>query len=101
MNNIYFSIHRRSKDNIIKTESTRNNDPTKRLDKVEGATGRIVYNITNTTLEINNNTLLKEGTIKIGHPEDKLEIFTNDIRAYFHFRDILTCPKLSIKSVVF
>ena len=76
LNNIYFSIHRRSKDNIIKTESTRNNDPTKRLDKVEGATGRIVYNITNTTLEINNNTLLKEGTIKIGHPEDKRLLFT-------------------------
>ena len=90
----------RSKDNNISTESTRNNDPTKRLDKVEGATGRIVYNITNTTLEININILLKDST-KLGHSEDKLEIFTNDIRAYFHFRDILTCPKHSIKSVVF
>ena len=58
-------------------------NPTKRLDKVDDATGRIGYNIANTinaTLEINNSTLLKDST-KIGHSEDKLEIFTNDIRA--------------------
>ena len=74
----------RSKDSIISTESTKNNDPTKRLDKVDDATGRIVYNIANTTnatLEINSNTLQREGTIKIGHPEDKRLSFTNDIRA--------------------
>ena len=59
----------RSKDNNINSESTKENDPTKRLDKVDDATGRIAYNITNTsiaTLEINRDTLLKEGTTKIG-----------------------------------
>ena len=72
----------RSKDNIINTESTKKIDPTKRLDKVDDATGRIVYNIANTsTLEINNITLLKEGTIKIGHFEHKMQLFTNDSRA--------------------
>ena len=62
------------KDNIINIESTKNIDPTKRLDKVDDLTGRIVYNITNTsTLEINDTTLLKEGTIKFGHFEHKMQ----------------------------
>ena len=71
----------RSKDNNINSESTKRNDPTKRLDKVDDDTGRIAYNTSITTLEINRDTLLKEGTIKIGHPEDKRLLFTNDIRA--------------------
>ena len=59
------------KDNIINTESTKNIDPTKRLDTVDDATGRIVYKITNTSsLEINKTTL-KEGTIRIGYSEHK------------------------------
>ena len=70
----------RSKDNIINTESTKKIDPTKRLDKVDDATGRIVYNI-NYSLEIKDTTLLKEGTIKIGHFEHKMQLFTNDSRA--------------------
>ena len=75
-----FLYYTRSKDNNISTESTRNNDPTKRLDKVEGATGRIAYNITNSTLEINNNILLKD-TTGIGHSEDKDYYSLNNIRA--------------------
>ena len=59
----YLFLHTpRSKVNIISTESTKENDPTKRLDKVDDATGRIVYKIANTsitTLEINRDTLLK------------------------------------------
>ena len=70
----------RSKDNIINTKSTKKIDPTKRLDKVDDATGRIVYNI-NYSLEIKDTTLLKEGTIKIGHSEHKMQLFTNDSRA--------------------
>ena len=61
-----------SKDKIINTESTKKIDPTKRLDKVDDATGRIVYNI-NYSLEIKDTTLLKEGTIKIGHSEHKIQ----------------------------
>ena len=80
LNNVYFHTLR-SKDNIISTDSTRKIVPTKRLDKVDDTTGRINYTIANTSaLEINNNPLLKDST-KIGHSEDKLEIFTNDIRA--------------------
>ena len=72
----------RSKNNIVNTTSTKKIDPTKRLDKVDDATGRIVYNIANTsTLEINNITLQKEGTIKIGHSEHKMQLSTNDSRA--------------------
>ena len=70
----------RSKDNIINTESTKKIDPTKRLDKVDDATGRIAYNINNYSLEIKNTTLQKEGTIKIGHFEHKMQLFTNDSR---------------------
>ena len=69
----------RSKDSIINTESTKKIDPTKRLDKFDDATGRIVYNINNYSLEIKNTTLLKEGT-KIGHFEHKMQLFTNDSR---------------------
>ena len=39
--NVYSSM-RRSKDNIINTGSTNNNHPTKRLDKVDSTTGRII-----------------------------------------------------------
>ena len=57
-----------SKDNNINSESTKLNDPTKRLDKVDDATDRIAYNIKNTsiTLEINRDRLLEEITTKIG-----------------------------------
>ena len=81
LNNAYFPFTPRSKDNIINTTSTRKNDPTKRLDKVDDATGRIVYNINNYSLEIKDTTLLKEGTIKIGHSEHKMQLFSNDSRA--------------------
>ena len=75
-----FSLSRDwSKDSIINTESTRKNNPTKRLDKVDDATGRIAYNINNYSLEIKNTTLLKEGT-KIGHFEHKMQLFTNNSR---------------------
>ena len=70
----------RSKDNIISTDSTRKIVPTKRLDKVDDTTGRIDYTILNSTLEINNNPLLRV-TTGIGHSEDKRLLFTNDIRA--------------------
>ena len=56
------------KDNKINTESTNNNGLTKRLDKVDNATGRIIYNIA--TLEIKHN-ITKEVIDKIGHLEDK------------------------------
>ena len=78
--NIYSSINSGLKDNIINTELTKKIDPTKRLDKVDDATGRIVYNI-NYSLEIKDTTLLKEGTIKIGHSEHKMQLVTNDSRA--------------------
>ena len=68
-----FSLSRDwSKDSIINTESTRKNNPAKRLDKVDDATGRIIYNI-NYSLEMKDTTLLKEGTIKIGHFEHKMQ----------------------------
>ena len=71
----------RSKDNSINTESTKNIDPTKRLDTVDDATGRIVYKITSTSsLEINKTTSIKD-TIKIGYSEHKGNFFTNDSRA--------------------
>ena len=69
-----------SKDNNINSESTKRNDPTKRLDKVDDDTGRIAYNTSITTLEINRDTLLKEGTTKIGQ-FDTNEIIHNDKRA--------------------
>ena len=97
-----FILHTpRSKDNNINSESTKGNDPTKRLDKVDDATGRIAYNITNTsiaTLEINRDTLLKEGTTKIGQ-FDTNEIIHND-KSLISLRDFLTCPRVSIESVV-
>ena len=74
----------RSKDNIINTESTKKIDPTKRLDKVDGATGRIVYN-TNYILEVKDKITRGDST-KIGHTEHKMPIFTNDSRAYVHFK---------------
>ena len=82
----------RSKDNNINSESTKRNDPTKRLDKVDDDTGRIAYNTSITTLEINRDTLLKEGTTKIGQ-FDTNEIIHND-KSLISLRDILTCPRL-------
>ena len=69
------------KNSIINTTSTNNIDPTKRLDTVDDATGRIVYKITSTSyLEINKTTSIKD-TIKIGYSEHKGNFFTNDSRA--------------------
>ena len=71
----------RSKDNSINTESTKNIDPTKRLDTVDDATGRIVYKITSSSsLEINKTTF-KKGTIRIGYSQHKRQFFPNDSRA--------------------
>ena len=57
------------KDNKINTNSTKKNCPTKRLDKVDSTTGRIIDTIP--TLEINNITLIREETTGIGHSEHK------------------------------
>ena len=79
--NIYSPYTRKSKDNNINSESTKLNDPTKRLDKVDDATDRIAYNIKNTsiTLEINRDRLLEEITTKIGS-FDTNEFFHNGKR---------------------
>ena len=71
-----FHRFRRSKDNIINNKSTSKRNPTKRLDKVDSATGRII-NI-NLTLEINNITITKKDTTRIGHIEHKRLLFTNN-----------------------
>ena len=69
------------KNSIINATSTNNIDPTKRLDTVDDATGRIVYKITSSSsLEINKTTF-KKGTIRIGYSEHKWQFFTNDSRA--------------------
>ena len=57
------------KDNKINTKSTEKNCPTKRLDKVDSTTGRIIDTIP--TLEINNITLIREETTGICHFEHK------------------------------
>ena len=53
---------------LTSNELTRILNPTKRLDKVESATGRI--NNINKTLEIKHN-ITKENTTGIGHSEHK------------------------------
>jgi hypothetical protein len=68
-----FPINHGLKDNIIKIESTNTNNPTKRLDKIDDATGRIIYNIA--TLEIKHN-ITKEVDNRIGHLHIKDKLFT-------------------------
>ena len=74
------------KNSIINATSTNNIDPTKRLDTVDDATGRIVYKLQILhLLEINKTTSIKD-TIKIGHFEHTRQFNTNDSRASVHFR---------------
>ena len=57
------------KNNIINATSTRKNYPTKRLDMVDSATGRINNTITN--LEIKHNITTTRVKERIGHLEHK------------------------------
>ena len=62
------------KNNIINTNSTGKNHPTKRLDMVDSATGRINNTITN--LEIKHNITTSKVKERIGHLEHKSRLFT-------------------------
>ena len=93
---VYFPVNCGLKNNNFNTKSTNIINPTKGLDKVEDLLAESYIQLK--TLESNNVTITNRIEDNIGHFAHKNTTFGN--KKPNSLQDILTCPRVSIESVV-